>query len=159
MSSECFTPRSNYAKLKNTGCWKPYQPLAKATIQPPPNCLHQCGGCNMKTAPCPNRCCGKGMMGSMPMKPGTQVMLPNGEQGEVVPAIEMDMEAAMDVPVAVGPAPVVDQSTGTQVTPASMPVMGPQPGVPSKETVEVPSAEAIAAEVRRRMMMRRRRRR
>ena len=55
--SECSGPRGNYARLKNTGCYVPYNPMAKVNAQPPANCLHSCNGCNMKNAPCSNRCC------------------------------------------------------------------------------------------------------
>lgn len=55
--SECSGPRGNYARLKNTGCYVPYNPMAKVNAQPPAPCLHDCKGCNMKNAPCANRCC------------------------------------------------------------------------------------------------------
>lgn len=55
--SECSGPQGNYARLKNTGCYKAYNPMDKVNTQPPANCLHNCAGCNMRSAPCANRCC------------------------------------------------------------------------------------------------------
>lgn len=53
----CKVPNSSYAKMKNTGCYKPYNPLEKVTVQPPVACLHTCSGCNMNNAPCASKCC------------------------------------------------------------------------------------------------------
>ena len=42
--SECSN-RGHYAKLKNTGCYVPFDPLRRVRVNPPVNCLHNCNGC------------------------------------------------------------------------------------------------------------------
>ena len=59
MITECVVNKNNYAKLKNTGCWKPYDPFKNANGEL--NCLHNCNPCNMKNAPCLNACCEPGL--------------------------------------------------------------------------------------------------
>ena len=42
--SECSGPQGNYARLKNTGCYVAYNPMAKVNAAPPAPCLHNCAG-------------------------------------------------------------------------------------------------------------------
>ena len=50
-----YCGKSSYSKLKNTGCFIPYNPVAKANGKL--QCLHSCNGCNPQSQPCASRKC------------------------------------------------------------------------------------------------------
>ena len=98
--SECSN-RGHYARLKNTGCYVPYDPLRRVKVNPPVNCLHGCGGCNMKY-PSAGACCGASSVVTKPM----DAVLP--------PPIAID--APVNAPI-LAPAPIA------AAMPAAAPVM------------------------------------